>query len=68
MLYSLPLFSVDNHVFMFFLLQWLEEKFLPYLDKWESSVEERKGFKRAQKNRTLISSVTLTGLRITGRF
>ncbi len=53
---------------MFFFLQWLEEQFLPYLDKWESSVDARKGFKRAQKNRMLISSATLKGLRITGRF
>ncbi len=35
----------------FFHMQWLEKQFLPYLDKWESSVYARTSFTKAQKNR-----------------
>ena len=45
--------------------QWLEETLLPYLDKWESSVQSRDGYTQAEKNNMLLSSETLSGIRIT---
>ena len=29
------------------ILQWLTDRFLPYLDEWEQSVSERKGYARS---------------------
>ena len=49
-----------------FFIQWLEKEFLPYLDKWEHSVNQREGFSDAQKKRMLLSAETLLGLRRTG--
>lgn len=46
-------------------MQWLEETFLPYLDDWEKSVNARQGYSRAEKNRMMLSSETLLGLRMT---
>lgn len=62
-------FSMSMHVmwqWLFFLLQWLEEQFLPYLDYWEASVNAREGFTPAQKKRMLLSCETLLGIRRTG--
>ena len=49
-------------------MQWLEDEFLPFLDAWEKSVEEREGFTDAEKNRMKLSTETLLGLRITGEY
>ena len=46
---------------MFFILQWLSETFLGYLDRWEKSVEEREGEAKA------LGAETMLGLRITGK-
>ena len=48
-------------------LQWLKEDFLGYLDEWEDSVEQRKGFTASQKAMMLLSRETIEGLRTTGR-
>ena len=48
-------------------LQWLQDEFLPYLDQWGKSVEDRPGFTPAQKKRMLISHETLLGLRMTSK-
>lgn len=47
------------------LLQWLEETFLPYLDKWEKSVLAREGFDDSERKRMLLSQETLDGIRMT---
>jgi len=48
------------------MLQWLENDFLNYLDEWEQSVKQRKGFTPAQRTMMLLSPETLEGLRMTG--
>ena len=48
-----------------FLLQWLKEEFLNYLDCWEA-VHEREGVTSAEKNMMMLSRETKNGLRITG--
>ena len=40
---------------------------MPYLKNWETSVENRKGFKKSEKNMMLLSSETRSGLEITGK-
>ena len=47
-------------------IQWLEEEFLPYLDRWEHSVKEREGFSVAEQNKMLLSAETRLGLKFTG--
>ena len=47
-------------------MQRVEDVFLPYLQRWEDSVEARSGFTRSQKQRMLLSTETRIGLRITG--
>ena len=47
-------------------LQWLREEFLPYLDDWKASVNQRCGFSSAQKQKMLLSRETMDGLTITG--
>lgn len=49
-----------------FRLSWLEETFLPHLDKWESSVHARGDtYSKSEKERMLLSAETRTGLRMT---
>ena len=55
-------------MFISFYTQWLEEEFLPYLDKWEKSVEGRQDCSDADKKRMLLSAETRLGLRMTGMF
>lgn len=43
------------------------EGFLKYLDNWKSSVDSRHDFSPAQKQKMLLSSQTIEGLRITGK-
>ena len=47
-------------------LQWLKEEFLPYLERWKKSVQERKGFSDGEKKKMQISDETLLGLEMTG--
>ena len=47
-------------------IQWLEEEFLPYLDRWERSVQEREGFSVAEQNKMLLSAETRLRLKFTG--
>ena len=47
-------------------LQWLEEQFLGFLADWEKSVEDRKGFSKAERQKMLLSPETRLGLRMTG--
>lgn len=47
-------------------MQWLEDNFLKYLDDWEISVNERQGnFTADDKTKMLLSSETMSGLRMT---
>eukprot|EP00731_Ephydatia_muelleri_P024203 Em0016g474a len=46
-------------------LKWLENDFLKYLDNWESSVSNRPGFSKAQKQTMMLSAATHYGLRMT---
>jgi len=48
-----------------FLLQWVEQEFIPYLDEWEKSVEDREGFNNLAKKQMLLSRATLLGIRMT---
>ena len=49
-----------------YFVQWVEDVFLSYLDKWESSVEAHgASFSKAEKERMLISAETRLGLRMT---
>ena len=48
-----------------YLLQWLKETFLGYLDEWEASVMAREGFSPAEKKTMLLSQETRDGLRMT---
>ena len=41
---------------------------MAYLDKWEKTVQEREGFKKAEKKRMLLSDETRLGLQMTGMF
>ena len=47
-------------------MQWLKEDFLSYLKEWQTSIEQRKGFTKAQKQTMCLSKETLLGLRMTG--
>ena len=38
---------------------------MPYLTKWEESVNAREGYRKSQKNRMLLSAETLLGIRMT---
>ena len=51
-----------------FVLQWLKDGFLKYLQDWEDSVNKRKGFTAAQRAQMLLSSQTREGLRMTGKY
>lgn len=42
--------------------------FLPYLDEWEKSVQSIKGVSDADKKRMTISTETLLGIRMTGKY
>ena len=55
-------------MYLFFHSQWLENDFLKYLDNWESSVSNRRGFSKAQKQTMMLSAATRYGLRMTGMF
>ena len=44
----------------------MEETFLPFLDKWEASVNARSEYSKAQKKRMLLSNGILIGIRRTG--
>lgn len=68
MIFSKSIHSVFynyNEIFII-MLQWLENDFLNYLDEWEQSVKQRKGFTPAQRTMMLLSPETLEGLRMTG--
>ncbi len=60
-----PHFSCVYYI-MNFIKQWLEETFLPYLDKWEDSVWSREGFSDAEKKR-ILSYETQSAIRITSK-
>ena len=49
----------------FITLQWFKTQFFPYLNEWEQSVKDRKGFRRRKKIMTLTSE-TSEGIRIAG--
>ena len=48
------------------LLQWLNDVFLKYLEDWSKEVAQRENFTAAQKQKMMLSQVTLKGLFITG--
>ena len=52
---------------VFVFTKWLKNNFLGYLDRWEKSVEGRKEFNKTQRNKMMLSSETLSGLRLTGK-
>lgn len=60
--FQFPYHSGDD-----FRLKWLEDEFLPYLDRWEESVKTRSGFTPAQKKKMLLSAETRLGLRMTAK-
>ncbi|KAL5489473.1 hypothetical protein EMCRGX_G018567 [Ephydatia muelleri] len=58
--FQIPFTSSDD-----WRLKWLENDFLKYLDNWESSVSNRPGFSKAQKQTMMLSAATRYGLRMT---
>ncbi len=54
-------------VIILYIIQWLEEEFIPYLDAWEKCVEAREGFTKNQIKLMMLSPETSKGLRITGK-
>ena len=48
--------------------QWLSDDFTSYLDQWKGSVEARKGYSDAQKQRNLLSDLTSEGISLTGMY
>lgn len=46
--------------------QWLREELLPYLQKWEDSVSERKGFSPKAKTMMVLTKETRFGIRVIG--
>ena len=59
--------SYLSHKCMHFLLQWLEDDFLGYLNQWERSVKVRQGFNKKEKARMMLSPATMLGLRMTSK-
>ena len=48
-----------------FHVKWLENTFLAFLSKWETSVKEREGFSNKEKSQMLLSHETLYGIHMT---
>ena len=48
------------------LLQWLENDFIGYLNKWEDSAKSRTGFSEGEKMMMTLSRETSEGIRIAG--
>lgn len=46
----------------------MKEEFISYLDEWEESVEERKGFSQIAKKKMQLSPETFLGIRMTGDY
>ena len=55
-----------NIMYIFVTLQWFETQFFPYLNKWETSVKDRKGYTDSAKKMMTLSSETSEGIRIAG--
>ena len=53
------------YIMALILLQWLEKKFLGYLNEWEKSVEGRVEIEK-ERNKMLLSRETIEGLRMSG--
>ena len=51
-----------------YLLQWLENDFLQYLNNWEDSVNRCSDLSKGEKQKLLLSTETLEGLQITGMY
>ena len=72
--FQLPYRSADKGIYdymslLFYailFLQWLQDDFLTYLDKWESSLSTLR-LKKKEVNLIMLSPQTLLGLRITGK-
>ena len=50
-----------------FRLKWLDTTFLQYLEEWEAAVQSREDVTAAQKKSMLLSTETLTGLKLTSK-
>ena len=50
---------------MSLIVKWLENTFLAFLSKWETSMKEREGFSNKEKSRMLLSHETLYGIHMT---
>ena len=53
-------------VLVFTILPMQQYVFVPYLDEWETSVNDRKGLCKKEKMKLLLSRETRMGLRLTG--
>ena len=53
-------------VCIYYVIQWLEEEFLQWLDEWQQEVEQPADRTATEKEKMIISKETLTGLRMTG--
>ncbi|XP_065883726.1 uncharacterized protein [Dysidea avara] len=48
-----------------FRLKWLSDDFTSYMNTWKTSVEAREGYTAQQKQRNLLSELTMEGIQIT---
>lgn len=48
-------------------VQWLENDFVGYLQKWQQSVDQREGFNKEEKKKMTLSTDTLKGIKMTGK-
>ena len=60
--YTYILLNIVHYIFM---LQFLKEEVLGYLEKWEKAVAARKGFQDNEKKNMLLSMETSNGMKIT---
>ena len=58
----------DNGLITLNLLQWLENDFIGYLNKWEDSAKSRTGFSEGEKVMMTLSRETSEGIRIAGNY
>ena len=63
----LEVYSILIKLIILIHLQWLESVFLPWLKEWEREAKGHKEIKAEERNKLMLSTETLLGIRITGK-
>lgn len=63
----LEVYSILIKLIILIHLRWLESVFLPWLKEWETEAKEHKEIKAEERNKLMLSTETLLGIRITGK-